>query len=88
MSEAFWKPYSIKGQNPDSLVKKLRAGRVDVSKMSPTELEAHLSNEAQLRQQIATARGLPKILPEPEVEPPATPTAPADATRVRKPRGY
>lgn len=92
MSKAFWQPYSIKPQTPDSLVKKIRSGRKDVSGMTPAELETHMAGEANLRAQLAAATGKPKILPtqaaidtELGVLPANNvPAQPADATRVRR----
>lgn len=99
MSKQFWQQHSIKGKESpapsvaDSLVSQLRAGRVDVSGMSQGELASHMEDEASLRRRIRLARGLPEILPTPEVilaETAGVPSTrdiamvtPADATQVR-----
>lgn len=94
MSAKFWAPHSIKQQPQqpvvaDSLIKVLRAGRVDVSGMSTEQLHGHMTREAELVRGIRRAKGLPEIMgtrPPPEIKIIA-PATPADATRVtrRKP---
>lgn len=88
----FWQQHSIKGkENADSLVNELRGGRVDVSAMTPTQLDIHMEDEASLRRRIRLARGLPDILPTPEAIshevfgtiPVAGKREPSDATQVR-----
>jgi len=70
MTGKFWDQYSIKGQEPSNiaqtpakLVQKLRAGRVDVSKMSSGELASHMTDESKLLANIREASGLPAVRP-------------------------
>lgn len=91
MSKEFWAGHSIKQtpvqgkQKADSLVKVLRAGRVDVSEMSTEQLHGHMTREAELVRGIRQARGLPEVMgtrpPEIKLTDVATP---ADNTRVVK----
>jgi len=107
MTDKFWKAHSIKQvptsnsgkKTPSALIRTLREGRVDVSKMSQPELATHMSNEAKLLRNIREASGLPAIRPtqsEFDNPQPTDPTnfnladtavTPPDATRVarRKP---
>lgn len=92
MSKEFWGPHSIKQtpavskQKADSLVKVLRAGRVDVSGMSTEQLHGHMTREAELVRGIRRAKGLPEVmgtrLPEPVKL--ADVATPVDNTRVAK----
>lgn len=87
--------HPVYGQQPvagkakaDSLVRVLRAGRVDVSGMSTSELHGHMTHEAELVRGIRRAKGLPEIMgTRPPVVKPIDVAMPADATRVvrRKP---
>lgn len=94
MSKKFWDSHSIKGQTPqhrDSLISKLRAGRVDVSRMSPKQLEAHMAGEALLRKDISKSSGFPEIMPDSYDDSNIITSSPvqrqvADATLVRKPK--
>ena len=105
MTDKFWKAHSIKQtpvsnkEKPATLIRTLREGRVDVSKMSQPELASHMTNEAKLLRNIREASGLPAIRPlqsEFDNVQPTDPTnfnlantavTPPDATRVarRKP---
>lgn len=87
--------HPVYGQQPvagkakaDSLVRVLRAGRVDVSGMSTEQLHSHMTQEAELVRGIRRAKGLPEIMGTrpPEVKLTDV-TTPADASRVvrRKP---
>jgi hypothetical protein len=79
---------SIKDQqpdHPDSLIKQIRAKRVDVSKMNSNELDKHMREESDLRRQLSRSRGLPDILPAPEDSLIGkTPVATRDTTNVAK----
>jgi hypothetical protein len=82
MSAKFWQAHSIKQQPVvDSLVKTLRAGRVDVSGMSTEQLHGHMTREAELVRGIRRAKGLPEVMgtrPPEVVATPVIPQQPAD----------
>lgn len=70
MSKKFWEGYSIKpkqepvvSKKPATLIRELRAGRVDVSNMNTEELHTHMAGEAKLLSNIRSASGLPAIRP-------------------------
>lgn len=50
--------------HPDSLIKKIRSMRVDVSKMTPAQLTAHMDSEQVVRKKLSKVRGQPDILPQ------------------------
>lgn len=80
---------SIKEQqpdHPDSLIKQIRAKRVDVSNMSKGELESHMIEESNLRRRLSRARGLPDILPAVDIKDDRSPIATRDATNVARGR--
>jgi hypothetical protein len=61
-----WRP-SIKDdspEHPDSLIKKIRGMRVDVSKMNSKQLEQHMDSESVVRRKLSRSKKLPDILPE------------------------
>lgn len=78
---------SIKEQqpdHPDSLIKQIRAKRVDVSAMSINELHTHMAEESNLRRKLSRARGLPDVLPAADISDNKSPIATRDATNVAK----
>lgn len=81
---------SIKEQqpdHPDSLIKQIRAKRVNVSNMSIDQLHTHMAEESNLRRRLSRARGLPDVLPAPDDENISkTPVATRDATSVARNR--
>lgn len=78
---------SIKEQqpdHPDSLIKQIRAKRVDVSNMSINELHSHMAEESNLRRKLSRAKGLPDVLPAADIVDSESPVATRDATSVAK----
>lgn len=78
---------SIKEQqpdHPDSLIKQIRAKRVNVSNMSKSELESHMIEESNLRRRLSRAKGLPDVLPAPDTIDNKSPVATRDATSVAR----
>lgn len=79
---------SIKEQqpdHPDSLIKQIRAKRVDVSNMSKSELESHMIEESNLRRRLSRARGIPDVLPAPlDEDIGKSPVIVRDATNVAR----
>lgn len=80
---------SIKEQqpdHPDSLIKQIRAKRVDVSNMSMNELHSHMAEESSLRRKLSRAKGIPDVLPAADIKDDRSPIATRDATNVARGR--